>query len=55
MHNLRLISEWQISLNENDKRISEPVVELIKMRDSLEPWILSKTEIQSVLDMLAVS
>ena len=53
--NERLISEWQMSLNENDKRISEHMLELIKRRDSLEPWILSKTEIQSVLDMLAVS
>ena len=48
-----IIDDWQDSFEDNDIRISQHMLELIQRRDSLEPWILSKIEIQSVLDMLA--
>ena len=49
-----IIEDWQSSFNDNDFRISQHMLELIHRRDSLEPWILNRTEIQSVIDMLAL-
>ena len=49
-----IVEDWKGNFNDNDLRISQHMLELIDRRDSLEPWILSKTEIQSVLDMLAL-
>ena len=49
-----IIEDWQGSFNDNDFRISQHMLELIHRRDSLELWILNRTEIQSVLDMLAL-
>ena len=50
----RIVKDWQSNFNDNDFRISQHMLELIQRRDSLEPWVLNKTEIQNVLDMLAV-
>jgi len=49
-----IVGDWKGNFNDNDFRISQHMIELIERRDSLEPWILSRTEIQSVLDMLAL-
>ena len=49
-----IIEDWQSSFNDNDFRISQHMLELIHRRDSLEPWILNRTEIQNVIDMLAL-
>ena len=49
-----IIEDWKGNFNDNDFRVSQHMLELIERRDSLEPWILSRTEIQSVLDMLAL-
>ena len=49
-----IVEDWKGNFNDNDFRVSQHMLELIERRDSLEPWILSRTEIQSVLDMLAL-
>ena len=41
------------SNNGNSKRTGEHILELISRRDNLEPWILSKREIQEVIDLIS--
>ena len=48
-----IIDQWNINLNDEDKRLGEHIVELIKRRDSLDQWILNKKEIQDVIEMLS--
>ena len=35
------------------KKNGEHILELISRRDSLEPWLLSKAEIQDVIQLIA--
>ena len=44
---------WKNSFSENEVKVSEHILELIGRRDSLEPWILNRVEIQDIIDMLA--
>ena len=47
------INSWKNSFSENEVKVSEHILELIGRRDSLEPWILNRVEIQDIIDMLA--
>ena len=48
-----IVEQWNLNLSDGDKRVSEHIVELVQRRDSLEHWILSKKEIQDVIEMLS--
>ena len=50
-----ITDNWKNNFMEEDIRISEQILELIEKRDSLEPWILNRGEIQNVIDMLATT
>ena len=46
----KIINNWKNSFTENDIRISEHILELIQQRDSLEPHILNKVEVQNIIN-----
>ena len=48
-----ILSKWKMSCDDNFKRIGEHILELVSRRDSLEPWILSKGEIQKVINLIS--
>ena len=48
-----MVDKLTMSIDEHNKRMGEHIVELTIRRDSLEPWLLSKSEIQSVIDMIS--
>ena len=50
-----ITDNWKNNFMEEDIRISEQILDLIEKRDSLEPWILNRGEIQNVIDMLATT
>ena len=50
-----ITDNWKSNFKDDDIRISVHMLELIERRDSLEPWILSRGEIQNVIDMLATT
>ena len=50
-----MIKNWKSSHQIDDIRVGNHMHELAQRRDALEPWILSKIEIQSVIDMLATA
>ena len=51
----KMIGEWKGCHKNADIQLGCHIQELVQRRDSLEPWILTKTEIQSVIDMFAIS
>ena len=50
-----ILSKWNRSYNEHSKRTGEHILELVCRRDSLEPWILTKGEIQEVIDLISTN
>ena len=50
-----IMKQWNNSCDENSKRIAEHILELISRRDNLEPWILSKAELQDVIQLISTS
>ena len=50
-----ILSKWNMSHNEHGKRTGQYILELICRRDSLEPWILTKGEIQEVIDLISTN
>ena len=46
---------WNGCHKNEDIQIGCHIMELVQRRDSLEPWILTKAEIQSVVEMLSTS
>ena len=51
----KIIADWIGSFKNDDIRLGSHINELIQRRDALEPWILTKEETQSVIEMLAIS
>ena len=51
----KLIAGWKCSIKDDDIRLGSHINELVQRRDALEPWILTKEETQSVIEMLAIS
>ena len=51
----KLIADWKCSIKDDDIRLGSHINELVQRRDALEPWILTKEETQSVIEMLAIS
>ena len=51
----KIIADWIGSFMNDDIRLGSHINELIQRRDALEPWILTKEETQSVIEMLAIS
>ena len=51
----KIIDMWNGSHKNEDIQIGCHILELVQRRDSLEPWILTKAEIQSVIEMLSTS
>ena len=47
----KIIDMWNGSHKNEDIQIGCHILELVQRRDSLEPWILTKTDIQSVTVM----
>ena len=52
MEKFRYSTVLERNCDETSKRNGEHVLELISRRDNLEPWILSKAEIQDVIQFL---
>ena len=50
-----ILRKWNSSSDETSIRTGEHILELISRRDSLEPWILSKTELRDVIQMISTS
>ena len=50
-----ILMKWNNSLEEASIKTGEHILELISRRDSLDPWILSKAEIQDVIQMISTS
>ena len=50
-----ILSNWNRSCNEYSKRTGDHILELICRRDCLEPWILSRSEIQEVIDLISIN
>ena len=50
-----ILRKWNMSSDENSNRIGTHILELILRRDSLEPWLLSKREIQDVIELISTS
>ena len=50
-----ILSNWKNNCDEYSIRTGEHILELIGRRDSLEPWILSKSEIQEVIDLISTN
>ena len=48
-----ILCNWKKNCDEYSIRTGEHILELIGRRDSLEPWILSKSEIQEVIDLIS--
>ena len=51
----KIIDIWNGSHRIEDIQVGCHINELVQRRDSLEPWILTKAEIQGVIEMLATS
>ena len=51
----KMVGKWKQCRKNVDIQLGCHIQELVQRRDSLEPWILTKTEIQSVIDMFALS
>ena len=51
----KIINMWNKSHKIEDIQVGCHIHELVQRRDSLEPWILTKAEIQGVIAMLATS
>ena len=47
-----VVNQWKNDVNENDRRISMQVKELIEIRDGIEPWVLDNTELNDVINLL---
>ena len=50
-----ILSKWNRSYDEYSKRTGEHILELVCRRDSLEPWILTKGEIQEVINLISTN
>ena len=50
-----IMDKWNRDCDENTSRLATHILELIMRRDSLDPWILSKKEIQDVIDLISTS
>ena len=48
-----ILSNWNLSCDESNRRLGMYIFELILRRDSLEPWLLSKNEIQDVIELIS--
>ena len=51
----KIIADWIGSFMNDDIRLGSHNNELIQRRDAIEPWILTKEETQTVIDILAIS
>lgn len=51
----KLIADWNYSCKNDKIRLGSNTNELVQRRDTLEPWILTKEETHSVIEMLAIS
>lgn len=51
----KIIEIWKDTQISDNVKLGTHIFELAKRRDSLEPWLLTKAEIQGVIDMLATS
>ena len=50
-----ILNKWNLSCDESNMRTAMQILELIMRRDTLEPWLLSKKEIQDVIDLISTS
>ena len=50
-----ILSKWNMRCDENSSRLATHILELIARRDSLEPWLLSRKEIQDVIELISLS
>ena len=50
-----ITKKWSVNCDETSKRNGEHILELISRRDNLEPWILSKAEIQNVIQLISTA
>ena len=50
-----ILDKWTMRSDDNNSRLATHISELIMRRDSLEPWILSKKEIQDVIELISTS
>ena len=50
-----ILNKWNMSCDESNIRQAMHILELILRRDSLEPWLLSKKEIQDVIELISTS
>ena len=50
-----ILDKWNMSYDENNKRTGQHILELVCRRDSLEPWILTKGEIQEIIDLISTN
>ena len=50
-----ILNKWNSSNDEYSKRTGEHILELVCKRDSLEPWILTKGEIQEIIDLISTN
>ena len=51
----KILDIWNKCHKSEDIQLGCHILELVQRRDSLEPWILTKVEIQSVIEMLSTS
>ena len=50
-----ILDKWNSGYDEDKNRLATHVIELIMRRDSIEPWILCKKEIQDVIELISTS
>lgn len=48
-----ILNEWKTEIKDEHEKLGKHILELVMRRDCLEPWILSKKEIQEVIDMIS--